>query len=507
MVQGLGFLSKKSWHTKNLNNQEKVWIAEQQQEQERIRTTELAKQIQIEREQNEINEITGGDTNTRKKKIYDRGIDWMYTGQTKDSQIAKEDAQKIAEEYLLGKPIAFHGAAGSLPIAAAGIEGTGTRSIDAVVRNDATITTPAVAGHLKGPDDLMVPPPPPNFQPNHKYEDPMYAVSLQTVRKERMIEHQKELYQKVGIATMMRRRDDGSHRDDNNSDAFDAKSPKRSKKKRKKKKHSSKYDSTSSTTSEEEDDKHRKHSKRHSRHEKERSRMSSKRKRYSDEDDDESSDSHESRCSHLNDGNKQRRRRRQKPSSYNDSRMDNLHNDLRYPSREYDQGENTARPYPSTTTREEHTGRTPSIRYGLVTKNNPELANHDSNRRHTRTDDLGPDMELLQRKREEKDRSKNHHNHPRTGGHGYNNVNHNKDNRSNSQYGTVDTSRHRNHRVSNPEERAKALRAMEENAKAFDATRRQASTSNDRDHTSMGAASGTGATFLHEISQQVHGVL
>jgi anti-sigma28 factor (negative regulator of flagellin synthesis) len=46
MVQGLAFLSKKSWHTKNLANQEKVWMAEQQKEAEVAKTKELAKQIQ-----------------------------------------------------------------------------------------------------------------------------------------------------------------------------------------------------------------------------------------------------------------------------------------------------------------------------------------------------------------------------------------------------------------------------------------------------------------------------
>jgi hypothetical protein len=34
MVQGLAFLSKKSWHTKNIANQERVWIEEQKKEAE-----------------------------------------------------------------------------------------------------------------------------------------------------------------------------------------------------------------------------------------------------------------------------------------------------------------------------------------------------------------------------------------------------------------------------------------------------------------------------------------
>lgn len=55
MVQGLAFLSKKSWHTKNKVNQEKVWIAEQQKEQETAKASELAKEIQQERENEELN--------------------------------------------------------------------------------------------------------------------------------------------------------------------------------------------------------------------------------------------------------------------------------------------------------------------------------------------------------------------------------------------------------------------------------------------------------------------
>jgi hypothetical protein len=54
MVQGLAFLSKKSWHTKNLNNQEKVWMAEEKKAAEQRKTQELAKQIQQEREQEDL---------------------------------------------------------------------------------------------------------------------------------------------------------------------------------------------------------------------------------------------------------------------------------------------------------------------------------------------------------------------------------------------------------------------------------------------------------------------
>jgi N-terminal domain of CBF1 interacting co-repressor CIR/Pre-mRNA splicing factor len=96
MVQGLAFLSKKSWHTKNIANQERVWIEEQKKAAEDSKTRELAKQIQREREEEDLDRIAG-----RKSNRLDRGIDWMYQGVT--SEASKEDAKKLAEEYLLGK--------------------------------------------------------------------------------------------------------------------------------------------------------------------------------------------------------------------------------------------------------------------------------------------------------------------------------------------------------------------------------------------------------------------
>lgn len=41
----LKFLAKKSWHTTNLKNVEKVWVAEQKATQEKKKLEELKKQI------------------------------------------------------------------------------------------------------------------------------------------------------------------------------------------------------------------------------------------------------------------------------------------------------------------------------------------------------------------------------------------------------------------------------------------------------------------------------
>jgi len=102
MPKGLAFLSKKSWHTSKLCNQEKVWIAEQEKQAENIKIKELAKQIQKEREEEELNRISG-----KKSNRLDRGIDWMYQGgprcDGKSTTFENEQKQKEHEDYLLGK--------------------------------------------------------------------------------------------------------------------------------------------------------------------------------------------------------------------------------------------------------------------------------------------------------------------------------------------------------------------------------------------------------------------
>jgi len=102
MPKGLAFLSKKSWHTSKICNQEKVWIAEQEKEAEDIKIKELAKQIQQEREEEELNRISG-----KKLNRLDRGIDWMYQGgprnDDKPTAFEEEQKQKEHEDYLLGK--------------------------------------------------------------------------------------------------------------------------------------------------------------------------------------------------------------------------------------------------------------------------------------------------------------------------------------------------------------------------------------------------------------------
>ena len=53
-MSALAFLAKKSWHTKNMKNVERVWEAEQEKERERKRVAELRKEIDDERRELEL---------------------------------------------------------------------------------------------------------------------------------------------------------------------------------------------------------------------------------------------------------------------------------------------------------------------------------------------------------------------------------------------------------------------------------------------------------------------
>ena len=56
----LAFLGKKSWHTKNLKNVERVWIAEEREKAEQRKLEELRKQIEEEREMVELRTLQEG---------------------------------------------------------------------------------------------------------------------------------------------------------------------------------------------------------------------------------------------------------------------------------------------------------------------------------------------------------------------------------------------------------------------------------------------------------------
>ena len=55
----LAFLAKKSWHTTNISNQEKVWLKQEEQAREKKKLELLQKQMKEEREIEEMRQASG----------------------------------------------------------------------------------------------------------------------------------------------------------------------------------------------------------------------------------------------------------------------------------------------------------------------------------------------------------------------------------------------------------------------------------------------------------------
>ncbi|KAL0590414.1 hypothetical protein ABG067_001660 [Albugo candida] len=91
----LAFLAKKSWHTANLRNVEKVWIAEQKHAAEGKKLDELRKNIEEERQLQELRELQAAHGD--KKAAIER-VEWMY-------EAPMVQQEKSTEEYLLGKKL------------------------------------------------------------------------------------------------------------------------------------------------------------------------------------------------------------------------------------------------------------------------------------------------------------------------------------------------------------------------------------------------------------------
>lgn len=90
----LKFMAKKSWHTTNFKNVERVWVAEHEAEEEQKKVVELQKQIIEERQIQELRrlQVASGQV----VKTVDTTLDWMYEGPAAAQQ-------QSSEEYLLGK--------------------------------------------------------------------------------------------------------------------------------------------------------------------------------------------------------------------------------------------------------------------------------------------------------------------------------------------------------------------------------------------------------------------
>uniref|UniRef100_A0A182RVR9 Cir_N domain-containing protein n=1 Tax=Anopheles funestus TaxID=62324 RepID=A0A182RVR9_ANOFN len=87
--------TKKSWHPNTMKNQERVWKAEQQEAAEKRRLTELRREIDEERNREELKSI-GQKSGILPNDDGDKKLEWMYRG---PSQLVNR------EEYLLGRTI------------------------------------------------------------------------------------------------------------------------------------------------------------------------------------------------------------------------------------------------------------------------------------------------------------------------------------------------------------------------------------------------------------------
>ncbi len=170
-----------------------MWLAEEQKRAEEQKTKELARQIQQEREEEELDKVAG----TKKKR--DRGIDWMYEGGNAHSELAKEDAKKQAEEYLLGKEFAATQPSGGHFNAEDKNEGihavlkqppASNDMKDIAIGTEASMDEPASSNYLPSVHDR-------NESFRMRYEDPMFAVSQKAREKQEKLEQTKALYERV----------------------------------------------------------------------------------------------------------------------------------------------------------------------------------------------------------------------------------------------------------------------------------------------------------------------
>lgn len=210
-MAGLAFLAKKSWHTSNLNNQERVWLAEQKAAAEEKKMKELQQQIKLEREREEFQRLAGKS----KSGTGDRGTDWMYqeggsrpgeeeSQEAKDAKMAAEDRKN--EEYLLGKHYAPEGQGrhtGDFAVASAIESGalqkasTAGASIGASDGNGAALrledAEPAAADGASGQVTEW------NQDFHLRHHDPMFAVQQQRLAKLSDVEKKRRLMERAGI--------------------------------------------------------------------------------------------------------------------------------------------------------------------------------------------------------------------------------------------------------------------------------------------------------------------
>lgn len=104
-MSALKFLSKKSWHTATIRNNEKVWKKEQEAAKEKERIDELQKQLAEERKLAEVQrlELESGRLGPG-EVLKRRRLNWMYEhGPVPQEAAEKEKDEQEKEDVLLGK--------------------------------------------------------------------------------------------------------------------------------------------------------------------------------------------------------------------------------------------------------------------------------------------------------------------------------------------------------------------------------------------------------------------
>jgi N-terminal domain of CBF1 interacting co-repressor CIR len=517
MVQGLAFLSKKSWHTKNLANQEKVWVAEQRNEAEANKTKELARQIQQEHEQEDLDRISG------KKTIMDRGIDWMYQGGT-TGDLAREDAAKKAEEFLLGKEYVGTGAVrgdfddtgkkeginnvlDTKPVPAAPLSMMGTAGELAFQRDD---DDPTSVKHRNESFRLRV-------------EDPMFLVNQKHREKTVKAEKNRALYEKVvGPTTSLVDADNADLKQHSKDSSKERRKDKKEMKREEKERRSDDKERRRHRRDDEDHRRKRHHSRSRSRSH-ERSRKSRRREGSYSRSRSKSSERHHDRTRqyrsekssgynhhHRNEEEDRRRhkraespeeydarhdrradrnddRKRTRPDSNDDDRSDRRRGDIpeKPSSRKHRNSNGDAyrrhghhlEPNYASPGRDSHAPSRNSGSQGDGTAKGGFGLQGGAKRGSINRDDLGPSKDLLRQKRDEQEAERRR----------------------------IRQAAAARRRVSG-DDRSKALEEMKSDARRRDEVMARKASERPNHHDDEGARTGGQANFLHDITRRTHGI-
>ena len=462
-------------------------MAEQRKQAEEQKTKELAKQIAQEREQEELDRISG------KRTIMDRGIDWMYQGAKGYEEMAKQDAEKRAEEFLLGKEFA-----GVTQHAGDFDSGTTNEGINRVLSSN----PPAVAampqeqveesGTARHFEEPSVKERNENFR--LRVEDPMFLVLQKQREKEKKDEKNRALVERVVGPT-----DGAKDSNDKNDYGSTERHRKRDKKKRPRRDeddhhHERKQRRTSSRSRS--NDRRRKHHRRDSRsssrdrHEKERKHDLDFRNRRRDQDEQRR---HSRKREAVDEGDQSRRHR--ESDKYGDRKRpsdDDRHQRHRHRQGEIDRCSERQDRRSEDRTPMEGSRRRQDQKDRNHQRNRSDCDNHPSESLGAKkegyglkgglkssftSEEIGPDKELLRKKREERE----------------------------AELRRIREAASSRRRL-NEEERAKVRQEMQADARRREEVMQRKASQNKAINYDDGSPSKGNASFLQVISKRTHGV-